>query len=671
MFEVTRADDGLIFNPYVRTQCVLKQDGFILFQGYLRLIDVKDKDGEISYNVNLYSEVIVLADVLKDKTFTDLSFLELEHTYNITNIKNSWESVGAGNGLLLTNSLTNTSFAYDSVTGFNNTQVLKYPYIDWNHQLEVDGGVPTLTNTEVGFRPCIQLKYLIDKIFADTLQFNYTSEFFNSTDFKKLFMDFNWGENDYGAIAQYSGFNNRDFTDYGFFSLHCCGWKAVEFDDSVSGDDSYWDATLHRFTSPANNLNVSVSFLIEIFNDVLSAHSVQLRIAHYNSNGSLVAQFGYADQSIPSKANRKIIGSFNTIVNEGDYIVGEYAVPSYGDLWLTNESYLNIDWNNVSVDAYVLLNEIRGELGQWDFLKGIMTMFNLVTLVDENDPNNILIEPYKDIFINSTNCSTTTQELTLACRSIQHDWTDKVDVSEMELKPLSDLNRNTTFQFAEDEDDFLFGVYKAAQNGHLYGSEDYESALTPQNLKTIFQGIKEITAEPFAASVVAPLMDIYHEFVVPRIYARDDAGVCTSFENSPRILYNNGIRTMATDTYKVKTQNAVAGETLDHFLQFSHLSEIPSVSLTSTDFYFASHQLIPDVGVAPIDNLFFTYWLPYIGELYNADTRMMTLKVNLSPSDVASFKFYDTIFIKNRVFRCNRIDYKPNDLATVEFILIP
>ena len=49
----------------------------------------------------------------------------------------------------------------------------------------------------------------------------------------------------------------------------------------------------------------------------------------------------------------------------------------------------------------------------------------------------------------------------------------------------------------------------------------------------------------------------------------------------------------------------------------------------------------------------------------------MKLKVNLSPAEVASFKFYDTVFIKNRVFRVNKIQYKPNTLAKVEFILIP
>jgi len=45
IFEITRNDDGIIFNPYLQTKCVLKQDGFLIFEEYLRLIDVKDKLG--------------------------------------------------------------------------------------------------------------------------------------------------------------------------------------------------------------------------------------------------------------------------------------------------------------------------------------------------------------------------------------------------------------------------------------------------------------------------------------------------------------------------------------------------------------------------------------------------------------------------------------------------
>ena len=48
----------------------------------------------------------------------------------------------------------------------------------------------------------------------------------------------------------------------------------------------------------------------------------------------------------------------------------------------------------------------------------------------------------------------------------------------------------------------------------------------------------------------------------------------------------------------------------------------------------------------------------------------MTLKVNLNAGDIATFKFSDKVLIKNRAYRVNRIDYKPHDLSTVEFILI-
>ena len=74
---------------------------------------------------------------------------------------------------------------------------------------------------------------------------------------------------------------------------------------------------------------------------------------------------------------------------------------------------------------------------------------------------------------------------------------------------------------------------------------------------------------------------------------------------------------------------------------------------------------------SPADNLFNTYWANYYFELYDVNTRIMTLKVNLNASDVNNFNFNDRVMIKNKEFRINKIEYKPNDLSTVEFILIP
>ena len=319
-------------------------------------------------------------------------------------------------------------------------------------------------------------------------------------------------------------------------------------------------------------------------------------------------------------------------------------------------SLITITTSIAQTTTDTLLGTLRGELGQWDFLKGLLTMFNLVTLPDEDNPSNINIEPYGDVFLNND--------------SEPLDWTEKIDVSEMKLTPLTDLNKSTIFKFVEDEDDFAFMNYKNSVGGHLYGSKKYDASEF-----TILSGEDEIIAEPFAATVVKPLMSQYSDFITPAVYSynpQDDTS--EGFENSPRIMFENGIKTLTTCTYSIPAQNGVVGNASEtQFLQFSHLSSLPpgSIAINRSDFHFGECQLVSPVGAPTNNNLFNLYWLPYYNELYNPDTRIMNLKVNLNPSDINTFKFNDTVFIKNRTFRVNKIDYKPNDLATVEFILIP
>tara|TARA_R110000824_G_scaffold33842_2_gene108104 strand:+ start:1995 stop:5009 length:3015 start_codon:yes stop_codon:yes gene_type:complete len=751
MFEVTRSDDGLIFNPYIKTKCVLKQDGFILFEGYLRMIDIKDKEGEISYNVNLYSEVIALADILKDKTFAELDFSELEHDYNYTEIRNSWQ------GILTVAPLPITSFANNTgVAGATTTNVLKYPFIDWNHNIIISPttGNPILPNLETVFRPCISLKYIINKIFADTNQFNWTSNFFDSADFEQLFMDFNWGTADTPNDWAGSGWGYYYKTDADNYAT--ASFAAINITADTFPANFGFDTSTNIFTVPAGQSNSTYSIA---YNSTFRCRSLtaatadlELRWLHTPSGGTAIPinattvtmeSSASANLTISSAGALYYAIASLTLVDGGFYSGG--AVPTVtfsgggtgatalaimtgtavtgltlltggsgydplstevifnsvnplytysgtltevlgvGDTLqlqmkasLTNSirqnNTVSIPSNTTSILAAVsadlmtdsiILNTLRGQLGQWEFLKGIMTMFNLVSLVDESNPNNILIEPYSDVFIKNTNGGA--GNLTLADRGIQHDWTDKVDVSQMELKPLTDLNQKTIFKFVEDEEDYAFKVYKDSTSGHLYGSKSID-----ESAFTILEGKKEIIAEPFAATVSKPLDDQFMDFIVPSLYSMNDDGDTSGFDNSPRIFYNNYVKILTSCTYSVPTQNGVAGDALENeFLQFSHLSTIPTVAGGTIDFLFESQQLIEPIGSPPINNLYNTYWFPYFSELYHADTRIMTLKVNLSPADVASFKFYDMVFIKNRTFRVNRIDYKPNDLATVEFILIP
>ena len=665
MFEVTRADDGLIFNPYVKTKCVLKEDGFILFEGYLRMIDVKDKEGEISYNVNLYSEVVALADVLKDATFSELDFTELEHDYNKTQIKYSWNDAGTG-----------ITYLNPSTSGFRDAySTLKYPFIDWGHQYLIGGstttiatsGNPELTTLEQAFRPCIQLKYLINRIFAAS-GFNYTSNFFNTTDFGKLYMDFNWGSDNNPIEVGATTFGTYYFYTLGDgsasnYATNSFSVMYLSYNIPLIGGmfPPNYNNVSNIVTSTVINESYTVNYAYSIENIDTVAREIECRWLYNTTPIDNTPPIGSNTViTIPPGGDYLYSGNFTQVMGAAGSTLQVQFKTDSGTASKVRQSQILFPDNGayvqwvVGVDAVAsqtILQTLRGELGQWDFLKGIMTMFNLVSMVDENDPDNILIEPYSDIFITNPN-------------SKRLDWTEKIDASEMELRPLTDLNKNTIFQFVEDEDDYVFKVYKNSTSGHLYGSKEIDASGF-----TILEGTKEIIAEPFAATVSKPLDDYLPSFVVPSIYAMTDDGTSESFDNSPRIFYNNGIKSTGA-SYFIPTQNGVTGENQLDFLQFSHLTDVPTIA-GSRDFVFESQQLFQPIGNSPTDNLYSIYWQPYFNELYNADTRTMTLKVNLNPSDVASFKFYDTVFIKNRAFRVNKIEYKPNDLATVEFILIP
>jgi len=666
IFDVTRSNDGTIFNPYKKTQCVLKQDGFILFEGYLRLLDVSDKLGETSYNVNLYSEVVALADFLKDRTFRDLDFKELAHAYNRTEITNSWND--SGTGIAYTNS--NTSGFRDAYS------TVKYPFVNWNNQIAISNSVsigtignPSLSNLETAFRPFINIKYIIDRIFEAT-PFTYDSTFFATSDFKKLYMDFNWGSDNVPSLtdvttyaAGLDPFSVFPLASTVYTPLELSIWYIAGF--PVGSLPPNYNTTTNTITSTSLNEQYDINYIYSIRNTSGSPVDLECRWL-YNST----IEINYTGvQTIAAGATFTYQGNFNQIMpTVGETLVAEFKASSglvmeqfntpsgIGNLYST---IFNV--NSLATTSNTFLQTLRGETGQWDFLKGLITMFNLVTLPDEDNPNNIIIEPYSDVFINSST-------------SVQLDWTDKIDTSEMKLTPLSDLNKRTIFKFVEDDDDYAFTNYKNLVGGHLYGSKKYNAG----NEFNILEGLDEIIAEPFAATVVKPLFDNFPQFITPAIYSYNaDDGTSEGFDNSPRIMYNNGIKNTGT-TYFIPAQNGGSFSNLSNILQFSHLTDIPtSVSIPpnaatdTVDFHFGECQLMTGVGNATPYNLFNTYWLPYYNELYNPDTRIMTIKVNLTPAVINRFKFNDTVFIKNRVFRVNKIDYKPNDLATVEFILIP
>ena len=651
IFEITRHLEGGSpqFNPYQKTQCVLKQDGLLIFQGYLRMLDIVDKGGEISYNVNLYSEVVALADLLKDKKFSDLDFTELEHDYDRVNIyRSNSDGVTAGQTLPIT-------YLNPSTSGFRtNFNTVKYPFIDWNRQWVIANGSTAgatlddieLTNLEQAFRPCINIKYLIDRIFAD-VPFTYTSTLFNTTEFSELFMDFNWGEGNAPVTFDSTGIFYNVFDQ-----VLTNTFKTLTY-SGVSSLDLGYDFTTGEFTCQVDNQIYNYQFDLDFERTlIVSTPTIEVEVVVNGVVNSSITQVVPLNGFTWSQTG--VIGGTGIPLQAGDTWFIRARNTTGNVAQFVENSIVPAITVNTTLDqttTSTLLQTLRGELGQWEFLKGILTMFNLVTIPDKDNPDNIIIETYVDTFINNT--------------SKELNWTDKIDISEMKLEPLTDLNRNTLFKYVEDEDDYAFQNYKEATSGFLYGSREYDAT----NEFNILEGTEEIEASPFAATVVKSIDTQFPSFVTPAMYSVNDDGVSEPFENSPRIFYNRGL--FGNVSYYIPAQNNQTEEQAATYGYFSHLRFAAFLTpADARDLNFGEQQLLPNVAGGTVNTLYNLYWADYFNELYNINTRVMTIKVNLNSSDINTFEFNQRVFIKNRLFRVNKIDYKPNDLSTVEFILV-
>jgi|TARA_R110000744_G_scaffold211127_3_gene330269 hypothetical protein len=683
------------FNPLRKTQIYLQQEGYIIFEGFMKLISVDVKDGELSYNINLYSEVIALKDHLKTKKFNDLDFSELGHSYMKSSIKSSWGM----SGLLLTNPLGLDSFA--GTVGATNTTVLKYPYIDWDHQMVISNGtldpsanvgMPEGVNLGSAFRPVINLKYILQNIFRDA-GFTYTSTFIDSADFGNLFMDFNWGNantptlSSLGAVTSHfydmvsTGSQPPNNTipwtpSFNVTATVTLKQHTINNANTVSEVPVDYNETTGVYTATSMNQQVSVDYEFQIRN---------LSNTFGNTGGCDVGWVVNKFSGSPVIHNQMF--NFVAYMNHTSWVgqvtvwldAGDTFEPFAIQTWFTGSQPMQqggwvsnlpappdiptgkIEWTiaTAPIVSQSLLSTLRGKLGQWDFISGLLQMFNLITMVNPQNPMNIIIETYDSIFNNITGSG-----LDLASRGINKDWTNKVDDQEWKFKPLSNIKKNTIFQYVEDKSDYVFKTYKDMFQGYLYGS--YEIDASDYN---ILQGTQKIEAKPFAATLIKAYDSAFPWMITPAIYQVNDEGVSSAFDNAPRIMYDNGRKTIGpTNTFFFPSQNGEFGENFQYLYQMSNFDVLPPTA-TSNDLNYGTCQIL-NVNNPTVNTLFNRFWANYFSQLYNPDTRSLTLKINLTPADINQFSFSDLVMIKNRAFRVNKIDYKPGDLAKVELILI-
>ena len=279
--------------------------------------------------------------------------------------------------------------------------------------------MPELTSLEQAFRPWIKIKYLIDRIFSGA-GYSYSSTLFDSADFGELFMDFNWGGDSMPSVVDdtsYTGtykygtgapFFNTDetFLIMGVIDNSMTGGQATSFvppNYQTTGGDIY------KIVATADNELYHIDYSWTFFNDLTSSNDTFiLRWRQYDASTGLTHTIHSQTLYIKHGKIGTMTGSISVGLDNGDKLYTEYAgTGPYSGTWAEVDKYLGRTGGTVtytvssSLVGTGTINALRGDLNQWDFLKGIFTMFNLVTLQDPNDASNIIIESYKDVFINT------------------------------------------------------------------------------------------------------------------------------------------------------------------------------------------------------------------------------------------------------------------------------
>lgn len=673
-YDVTVSNDGLsnTFNPHKQTKVTLLEDGIIIFEGFLKMNSVDIIDSVVFYNVNVYSEVITLKDTLAEKKLNDMDFTELEHAVDADNIENSWTGE-----LELTNTLSNDSYAYNG-SNLNETGVLKYPLCDYDGELEIKlsnnvGSWNSLTFDSLydAFQPFIQVKYLINRIFADA-GFNYESDFMNEPHFEKLYMDFSRGKELSGTSTSNTSFGLDADMDASINNLATTSWKTAEFNTPDSNSNwnivqTYYGGTLlngslgsnNTFTCINSNQKVKVNVHQQFRNDGNSDEDIQVRIRHYKFSTNTIEEVNKQTINVPNGSGNMVWYDVDTEISmeAGDTLKLQYR-DEYGNGDLYNNprttSHLRFNLDVINSTVGDILRK-RGEMKQWDFLNAIMKMFNLVAMPIKNEERSIKLEPYNDIFNTASDIKV-------------HDWTHLEDVGQRNIKPMS-LNKHIKFQYVTDDKCRANVVYRnqSANVDSLVDGKNGSLKMTNLEL-TQLQGDQMISVAPFGSTVCTHLA-YSNSPLVPSMFGADDSGQDRDVVDiKPRILYDNGIKT-ATVGYNTPFQNSSTSrfDNKHSYLQFSTEYDNSDRSLM-----FGSQQ-VPTIPTSfnYIDNLYNKYWSSYIDELYNTDTRIMTTKLVLSAKEISEFKFNDKIMLQNREFRVNRIDYRANEISTVELILIP
>jgi hypothetical protein len=619
---------GVNFNPAKQAKAQIFLDNVKIFDGVLRMSKINSREGDITYEVNMFGRLRDILHELGDKTLAELNFADYDHVWNRTNIENSWGRT-------------------EWVEGAQN---YVYPLVDYGYSVD------SITYPIKNFKPAVFVTEILRRIFAEA-NFQVTAPFFNSFYFRKLLLitaEKTITRESTTLLNQTTNLFQQEVTTDSDFS-HLLSFTSVEtsgFTIQNSGTRFRWNKT--------QPLNTGLNLNFRIFLEALQGYTDNVWTVSVLKNGSEVL---YSSKLV-SFISAGQIYAWDVSISGGI----DLALNDYFEIRLTGEiagSGTNTQLqtevviqpggtfkigNTVPVaveleegDTMKIGYTLPKSMKQRDFLKSIISMYNLYVTQDRLRTNVLEIVPYNEFY-------RTFKDQAL-------DWSDKLDQSQdITITPLSELSAKEYRLTFDNDSDYWSTSYRTKFN-EAYGESrtiiDNDFILDTKTVKVVFS--PPVMREQVAGRIMIHLYKVENGVKVPDNF-------------KPRIAYWKP----QVDCPTWYIDYAAGEEDYNTYPYAGHLDD-PIEPQTDVLFSFP-REVYFSIGLYPQNNNLYTeYYEGLITSIGDRNSRLLEGYFYLTPTDISNLDFRTIVKVGVHYFQLEKVDkYNPiaNGLSYVSLFKI-
>jgi len=627
---IAGANIGQNFNPANQAKAQIFLDNVKIFDGVLRMSKISNKSGDIVYEVNMFGRLRDILDALGDLTLADLDFDNYDHTYNQANIEASWART-------------------EWVSGAQN---YVYPLVDYGYSAN------NINYPLKNFKPAVFITEILERIFSEA-GFVINATIFESFFFRKLILltaEKSITREVLNLLHQTTALLTQNVAAVPTFQqlLVFNSVSAPSFTISNGGTRFTYNKT--QALNTGINLNVTLSLTsLATFTEnqwtlsvlknsnVIFSQSVTVQIVPLGGTNT----YGFAisggislalNDFFEIRLSGLAVGGAGYNVN----IENAITVAPSGPFKIGSTIPVAVDV--VEGDTMKIEYTMPKSMKQRDFLKSIISMYNLYITQDKLQTNVLEIIPYNEFF-------KTFKDEAL-------DWSDKLDVSqEVVITPLSELSAKEYRIMFDDDSDYWSQSYKAKFN-EGYGEK---REVIPNDFVTETKSVKVVFAPPVMREEAAGRVMVHLYKVENNVKIPDNF--------KPRIVFFSP-NTPSPTSWQI--QYAAGPVTYNTYPYAGHVNSLVDPAFDQLFHY--PKEVYFAIGAYPENsNLYTEYYDTLITSIGDRNSRLLEGYFYLTPTDISNLDFRTIIKVGNHFFQLQKVDkYNPiaNGLSYVSLFKI-